>query len=136
MASDGRPITGRNAYIYLSGAAINGANSWSLGVTKDSIEATQFGDTWKRKVWGQVDGSGSITAWQHQDKKVIYDAVLADGPVATYLYPDKSDLTNFWSGNLLWTSYSGDGSTSSAVAGNGDFVTYDGTAGLTQTGFS
>ncbi len=136
MAADGRPISGKNAYVYISGAALLGANAWSLGVTKDSIEAVQFGDDWKRKVWGQLDGSGTITAWQHQDKKVIYDAVIADGPVSVYVYPDRGDTTNYWMGLVLWTNYIGDGSTSTPVNGSGDFVTQEGTAGLTQAGFA
>jgi len=134
--ADGRPISGKNAYIYISGAAIVGANAWSLGMTKDPVEAIQFLDTWKRKVWGQLDGTGSITAWQHQDRKDLIDAVQADGPVLTYIYPDQGDSTNFIYGDLLFTNYTGDGSTATPVAGNADFVTYDGTNGFVFIGFA
>lgn len=133
---DTRPIGGKNAYIYISGAALTGANGWSIGMTKDAIEAVQFGDTWKRKVWGQVDGTGSITAWQYQDRRLIMDAVAADGPVATYIYPDTGDATNYFSGAFIYTGYTGDGSVTTPVAGSGDFVSFAGSDGILATGFA
>jgi hypothetical protein len=134
--ADGRPIHGWNAYIYVSGAALTGGNGWTCNTTKATVDTPQFGKKWIDRVWGQLDGSGSITAWQHQDKKVLLDAVQADGPVATYIYPDKADPTNYVSGDLIYTSRNLDGSTTSGVGGTADFVSCDGDAGLTYTGFA
>jgi hypothetical protein len=128
-------IHGKNAYAYTSGKAIAGANAWSVSVTKDVVEATEFGDTWKAKVVGQKDGSGSLTAWQYQDRRELIDCVAAATGVSLYLYPDRSDTSNYIYGMVIFTTYSGDGSTSSAVGGNADFVTYDNN-GLTFMGFA
>jgi len=134
--ADGRPIHGKNAYIYVSGVAIIGANAWNAATTKEVVDTPQFGDTWKRKVWGQLDGNGNIQAWMHQDKRTLRDAVAADGPVLTYIYPDRADTTNYISADLIFTNHAADGATGAGVSGNVDFTTYDGTNGLLYTGFA
>lgn len=132
----GIPIHGKNAYIYVSGEAILGANAWNATTTKSTVDTPQFGDTWMRRVWGQLDGSGNIQAWMHQDKSILRAAVAADGPVATYIYPDRGDATNYISGDFVYTNHVADGATGAGVSGNVDFVTYDGATGLLYTGFA
>jgi len=131
--ADGRPIHGKNAYIYISGIALVGANSWDLIIKKDTVETDDFGDEWKQNIGGIKSGSGNISGWQFQDKSTLIDAVTADGPVGTYIYPDRNDATNYFSGDFVFNSFNGSASTSAAVAGGAAWVS-DGT--LTVTGFS
>ncbi len=129
-------VHGKNAYIYVDGVAFSGANAWSIGTTLDVVESTEFGNTWKPKLAGMLDGTGSITAWQYQDRRELIDAVTGQTALLTYIYPDRSDPTNFIHGIVLFTTYSGDGSTTTPVAGNADFVTSTATDGLTYAGFA
>ena len=131
--ADGRPDHGKNGYIYLSGVAICEANAWALAIAKATAETTEFCTDWNRQLAGKKSWSGSLTAWQHQDKRVIIDAVLADGPVAMFIYPDSDDPTNFFSGDATFSGYDGSGSTEAAIAGNATFV---GDGELTITGFA
>jgi len=129
-------VHGKNAYVYVGGVAFVGANAWSIGMTADVVESTEFGNTWKPKLAGMLDGTGSLTAWQHQDRRELIDAVAGLVAVLTYIYPDRTDATNFIYGSVLYTTYSGDGSTTTPIAGNADFVTSASTAGLTFSGFA
>ena len=133
MAADGRAIHGKNAYIYLSGEAVVGANAWSMTMGKGVVEISEFGFEWVRNLSGIKNWSGNFTAWQHQDEKLLMNCVEADGPVAMFLYPDKADPTNYFSGSAVFTGYSGSGGVDSAVGGNADFV---GDNALTITGFA
>lgn len=53
----------RYDYSYLPIAKLGGAKEWSLDLDVDLIDATTFGDTWKRRVAGVKDATGSITKW-------------------------------------------------------------------------
>lgn len=50
-------------YSYLPITKLGGASEWSLDLDTDLLEATTFGDTWKRRVPGVKDATGSITKW-------------------------------------------------------------------------
>lgn len=128
----GAPFHGKNGLIYISGTEITGANEWSINITTDSAEIGQFSETWKKRVVGQHDWSGSITAWMHADSKVITNAAVADVPVALLIYPNRADLTDYFSGNAIFGAQLG-GGMSSAAGRSGDFVGGD---TLTISGFS
>jgi len=131
--ADTQPIHGKNGYIYVSGVAISWANTWSVAMTADVVEASVFGDAWKRKVVGMKDATGSLSAWQYQDKRTLVDALGQQLPL--YIYPDRSDTANYFYGNVVFTSYNSEGSVSAPVSGNADFTTYD-SNGLTALGFA
>lgn len=132
---DGKPFHGKNSYIYLSGIAVVGANSWSINESKDVVETPQFGDTWKVKAWGMRDATGSLNTWKHADKRTVIDCIAADGPVSLYIYPDRGDATNFVYGMVVFTGSAKEGSTTSAVSETADFTTCD-NSGLTWLGWS
>jgi hypothetical protein len=128
----GVPLHGRNGLIYISGTEITGANAWTLRITQDAVETPQFADTWKKRVVGFADWSGSITAWLHTDSKLITDAAVAQVSVALLIYPNRNDLTDYFSGNAIFGANMGGGA-SAAIGRDGDFVGND---TLTITGFS
>jgi hypothetical protein len=128
----GVPLHGKNGLIYISGTEITGANAWSLNITQDSIETPQFGDTWKKRVVGHSDWSGSVTAWMHTDSKIITNAATAGVSVALLIYPVRTDLTDYFSGSAIFGASMAGGS-GAAIGRDGDFVGND---TLTITGFS
>ncbi len=50
-------------YSYLPITKVAGAKEWSLDLDADLLESTAFGDTWKRRVPGIKDATGSFTDW-------------------------------------------------------------------------
>lgn len=128
----GTPLHGKNGLIYVSGTEITGANAWSLKIDTDKIDTPQFGDTWKKRVVGMNDWSGSITAWMHTDSKVLTNAATAGASVALLIYPNRNDLTDYFSGSAIFGSSMGAGVTA-AASRDGDFVGND---TLTITGFT
>jgi hypothetical protein len=128
----GAPYSGKDGLIYVSGVEIAGANAWEINSTNEISEAPEFSDTWKKHVTGLLTWSGSITAWDQGDESTLFDAATAGASVALLIYPDEGTATNYYSGNALFAG-SSSGSTTAAVAKNGDF-TGDGT--LTIAGFA
>ena len=132
--ADSRPIHGYNARIQIDTDVISGANAWNLTKTVNTVETTEFEDEWIRNLAGQKNTSGSISAWQYQDKRILMDLVGTEARL--WIYPDANDLTNYWYGVPLFTNYTSDGSTTSAVSGNIDFVVGSDGQGMTAYGFA
>ena len=128
----GAPYSGKDAIIYVGGTKLVGANAWEINSTNEVSEAPEFQDTWKKHVTGLLTWSGTITAWDQADDKVLFTAATGGSSTALLIYPDDSVPANYYSGNALFAA-SSSGSTSAAVAKNGDY-TGDGT--LTVAGFS
>lgn len=128
----GAPFHGFNGLIYVSGTEIVGANSWSFSFDKDTVETPQFGDTWKKSVGGLLGWSGSISAWEQGDSKVLSSAAASIASVAVLVYPARATLTSYYSGNANF-SFSSEGSTGGAVGNTADFV---GDSTLTIAGFA
>jgi hypothetical protein len=128
----GAPRHGFNGLIYVSGTEITGANAWSITVDVDAVETPQFGDSWKKHVMGMNTWSGSISAWDHPDSKVLQNAASAAASVALLIYPLRSDLTDYYSGNAIFGFESG-ADTGSAIANTSSFTGDD---TLTIAGFA
>ena len=128
----GAPFHGIDGLIYLSGTEITGGNAWSVNVDNDTEEAMEFGDRWKDLLVGGRGYSGSIGAWMHLDSKVIHDCAVAGSPIAFLIYPDRDELTDYYSGNAIFGA-SAAGGTGGGVTRDGDFV---GTGALGIAGFS
>lgn len=120
----GSPFHGKNGLIYVSGTEITGANAWSMSVATDSVETPQFGDSWKKRVVGMNDWSGSLTAFQHADTKLLFSAATAGASVALLIYPQRTNLSNYFSGNAIF-QFSSEGGVDAAVGGSADFVGND-----------
>lgn len=131
--ADSVPFHGKNAYIYISGVALTGANTWSLNITTDTVETTEFGAIWKGNVAGMSTWAGSVGGNQWANKRLLIDAVIAQASLPIYIYPDTGDATNYWSGNAVFSSHGGGGSTTDIVTSGVDFV---GNGTLTPTGWA
>lgn len=128
----GAPYTGKDGLIYVSGTELVGANAWEINSSPNTNEAPEFGDTWMKHTTGLLTWSGSISAWDQSDEKTLFTAATAGTSVALLIYPNRSSLTDYYSGNAIF-GVDSSGSTSSTVARNGSF-TGDGT--LTAAGFA
>ena len=128
----GAPIHGINGLIYVSGAVLAGANAWSIDSTIDAAEAPEFGDTWKKHVAGLLTWSGSLSAWEQTDSKALFTAATAGKSVALLIYPKRSDMADYYSGNAIFAANSA-GDSSSPVSKN---ATFTGDGALTVTGFA
>lgn len=128
----GAPYSGKDALIYVSGTELVGGNAWEISSTMDQIEAPEFQDTWKKHVAGLLTWSGSITAWDQGDDKLLFTAATAGTSVALLIYPDVNTAGNYYSGNALFAA-SSSGSTSSPVDKS---ATFTGDGALTVTGFA
>jgi hypothetical protein len=120
----GSPYHGKNGLIYVSGVELTGANAWTINITTDSVETPQFGDSWKKRVIGMNDWSGSLTAWGHSDSKLLLSAATAGSAQPLLIYPTRASLANYFSGNAIFGANEG-GGVSSAVDRSGDFVGND-----------
>lgn len=125
-------VHGKNGLIYVSGTEIAYANAWDLTVDIDSAELAHFGSSWQEREAGINDWSGSITAWHDQDSKVLYDSAVAGEALALLIYPKRTDLTTYWSGDAIFSF----GSSGDMGAGVGQTANFVGAASLTITGFS
>jgi hypothetical protein len=128
----GAPFHGIDGLIYISGVELAGGNSWSIDIENDSEEAMEFGDRWKDLLVGGRGFSGSIGAWMHLDSKLIHDCAVSGEFQSFLIYPDRDDLTSYYSGNAIFGA-AASGGTGGAVARDGDFV---GTGALAIAGFT
>ena len=67
----------------------------------------------------------------HLDSKLIHDCAVKGGTVPILIYPDRDELTDYYSGNVIFGA-SASGNTGGGVARDGDFV---GSGALTIAGF-
>lgn len=128
----GAPVHGKNGLIYVSATTLTGANAWSIDATMEAAEAPEFGDTWKKHTAGLLTWSGTLNAWEQEDQKLLFSAATANAAVALLIYPNRGDLTNYYSGNAIFGA-SSSGDTGSSVSKN---ATFTGDGALTVTGFS
>lgn len=95
---------GRKGVIYASttgtGTAINVLNlsSWSIDLTRETLESTSFGDVNRTYVVGLPDTTGEFEGfWNDAETKLFAAAASADG-CKLYLYPSSDAPTKFFSG--------------------------------------
>ncbi len=124
---------GRNGLIYVSGHEIEGANSWELSLSQAAVEAMYFAKSWPDRDAGILDWTGSINAVHDQDSKWLYSAATAGTTVALMIYPKRSDVTTYWSGNAIFGGFSSSGDLDNMVSQSSDF---SGSGSLTATGFT
>lgn len=131
----GNPVHGKNARIQLDTNVITNANDWSLTLAVPAVDVSQFAETAMRNVPGQKADSGTITAWQPLDAKVLMDARGTDKRL--WIYPDTGTLTSYWYGVMLFTDYGGTGNVTSGVGATLSFVNGNtDAAGMIPVGFA
>jgi len=125
---------GVNGLVYVSGSGgeLVGASAWSVAIDTQSAEYVKFGDSWVNRVAGVNDWRASLTAWHDQDTKKLQDAAVARTAVVLTIYPDRADLTTFYTGSGIF-SYTTEGNSTSVVGQTANIV---GNGTLTPTGFS
>ena len=76
-------------------ADVSDLRSWSLSITKDLIETTKMGDTFKSNVGGLISGTGSATLLYNPSGNSDYQAFIDDvlvtgdaGDALFELFPD------------------------------------------------
>ena len=129
----GTAVHGINGMVYASGVHIESANAFSLNKTGEASPYRTFGASWIRRVAGPRDWTGSISGIHDQDANNLQDMVSGAGTVAVLLYPKRSDLTTYYSGNAIFTGFTHDVNSDGVETTSADF---EGDDTLTETGFS
>lgn len=118
---------GRNGIVYLSSTGTGTASSvlslttWSLDMSRDTVEVTSFGDTNKAYVVGLKDISGDFEGfWNDAESKLFSGADSSDG-VKLYLYPS-TNATSKYAYGPAWLDVSIETGVSDAVSISGSFV--------------
>lgn len=97
-----------------------GLSNWSLNMTTDRVETTEFGAANKTYVQGYKDVSGSFSGfWDNTEDTYFVGSDSADG-VKLYLYPSSDAAGIYWYGPA-WVDASIDVSNSGAVSISGSF---------------
>ena len=101
--------------------AVLGISSWSVDLTQDPIEVTEFGDTNKTYVPGIKDVKGSFSGfWNDAETKIFGAANSADGGFV-YLYMDFTNAPTKYLYGPTWLSASIENDVNDAVKISGDF---------------
>ncbi len=118
---------GRNGRILLASTGTGvptqllGVSTWSLDMSQDTIETTEFGDTNKTYVVGLKDISGSFDGfWNDAETKLFAAAQSADGTFM-YLYPDITVSPTKYAYGPAWISPTMDNDVGDAVKISADF---------------
>ena len=130
MAITGK--NGRNSLVYVSAAQLIGGTAWSLAIEHAAVQYASHGDEWQTTMSGLKAWSGSLTAWHDHAATVLYTAAAYDGLVALLIYPDRTDITAYYSGNAVF-GYGAEASMDAAAGRSADFT---GTGTLAATGFA
>ncbi|MFA4972543.1 MAG: hypothetical protein WC683_08000 [bacterium] len=95
---------GRHGLVYMSTTGTGNATSitslttWSLDMSRDTVEVTAFGDTNKVYVAGLKDIKGSFEGFWDDTNDNIYDGSDSADGVKLYLYPSSDAITKYWYG--------------------------------------
>ena len=120
-------IAGRNGALY-AGISSGGTaepiaflNRWSLSGTSDRIDVTSFGEDTKTYVQGLPDAQGQWAGYYDSASDQLYTAAIDGRARKTYLYPDRTDTTNYFFGTAFF-DFSIDVSVDGAATINGSFA--------------
>jgi len=114
---------GINGGVYISGAALHGANAWSINIETQSAEYLKFGDSWVNRLTGARSWSGTLGAVHDQDAKQLQTAATAGEDVSLLIYPDSSASADWYSGRVIF-SFGTEAGTDSAISQSADFVAH------------
>jgi len=100
---------GLNGALYIGGTLVNFITSLEVSLDRDVAEEAVMGQEYKIKRVGAYGGDFSGSALVDLDSKQLLDLLLAQSTTtAAYaVYPDRTDLTDYWSfdGQLnSWTA--------------------------------
>jgi len=97
---------GKLGYILLEKVGIVGqTHGWSISSSKDISDTPQQGEEWNESIRGQGHWSGSFTAWYNgTNMGEFYNLMESSASADMYLYPQKSDLTKYFYGDV-WADF-------------------------------
>lgn len=102
--------------------AVLGISKWSLDMSQDNIEVTEFGDTNKTYVNGLRDVKGAFEGfWNDAETKLFGAAQSADGTFI-YLYPDMTNAPTKYAYGPAWLSVKMDTDVGDSVKVSADFA--------------
>ena len=92
------------------------AAGYTVSITGEECEVLRFENSWKERLRGALDSSGSITAYHNQDAKVLADYAQEDSQTGTatavLIYPDCTDVTTYYQLSA-WFDFEATGDTGS-----------------------
>jgi hypothetical protein len=102
-------IYGNNAEVQVSSTVVGETKSWSLTLSRDTIEDTSMGDDAKTFVYGKTSASGTIEVHFDDDDTAqgnLRDAVLNGTTVTLNLYTANSSTsgTDYYTCTAILTS--------------------------------
>ncbi len=126
---------GKGGRIQIDTDVITNASEWTLTMAVQTVEGSQFEETHIRNMAGMKADSGTLTAWQPIDAKVLNDASGTEGRL--WIYPQFTTPTAYWYGVVLFTDFAPSGSTTSGVSCTLNFVNGNTNAtGMVAHGFA
>lgn len=97
-------IAGKAASARIGASIITDIGEWSLNLENDLQDVSEFGDTWKSKITGLLDGTGSFSGrWDiaSTQQGLLQTGFLAGTTIALRLYVN---ATNYYSGTVFLKS--------------------------------
>lgn len=98
-------IAGKSAHANIAGNQITDIGEWTLNIENDLQDVTEFGDTWKSRISGLLDATGSFSGrWDvgSTQQAACQTAMLAGTSIALRLYVNAA--TNYYSGTAFLKS--------------------------------
>lgn len=124
---------GFNGKVYLGSTEIVNGTTWTLTKEYDMSEGGRFGEASKINVSGQYRWSGTLTAYHDQDAKLLA-AALDGANQILILYPDGTDVTTYFTGNVKGVSLGHETGTDGGI--QTQTFPFVGDGDLTETGFA
>jgi len=92
-------------------ADVSDLRAWNLSITKDTIETTKMGDTFKSRVGGLIDGEGGATVLYNASGNSDYQSFIDDvlttgdqGDALIELFPDSAQSAKKISASVIITN--------------------------------
>lgn len=104
-------LTGLQSALYVDGTLINFVTSLELSVDRDTAEAAVMGSEGKIQRVGAYGASFSGSALVDTASQQIFSEVYAVATTTSNvaIYPDRTDMSDYWYGDAQFGSYSASG---------------------------
>lgn len=112
------------------------ASGWGIAFSGEECEVVRFQQSWKERLRGILDATGSITAYHNQAAKVLADYAQQDSQTGVVtpvlLYPECADPTTYYQ-TEAWFDFEHTADVGSCQTQTAPFRT---TGGVTKVGFA
>jgi|SRR3990170_705542 len=98
-------LHGKNSMLYMSDGTnqaekISEAAEWTLDVNFDEDPDPALGDSWKTRLKGLLEFSGSFSGNFDDAQDTLWDASIASTSAKFYLYPASGQSGRYYHGNI------------------------------------